>query len=70
MNNRIIYYNDELNDEFSLKKIKPITIDENYKYKHNILWDLCSFVLQNFISMPLKYFYAKLKFKHKSYKEF
>ena len=65
MSNKIIYYNDELNDEFSSHKINPIKIDEHYKYKHNFLWNLCSFVVQNIISMPIKYFYAKIKFNHK-----
>lgn len=64
MNQKIIYYDDELNNEFSSAKINPITIDENYKYEHNFLWNLCSFVLQNFLSMPIKMLYAKIKFKH------
>ena len=29
---KIIYYKDELNDEFSKAKIKPRVIDENYIY--------------------------------------
>lgn len=65
MEQKTIYYNDELNDEFSSAKIEPILIDENYKYKHNFLWNLCSFVMQNIISMPIKYLYAKYKFHHK-----
>lgn len=65
MEKKIIYYKDELNDEFSSAKIKPIIIDEKYKYKHNILWDLCSFVLQNFLSQPIKILYSKIKFQHK-----
>ena len=36
-NERIIYYNDELNDEFSTAKIIPRKIDENYKYMHKHL---------------------------------
>ncbi len=64
-NKKIIYYNDELNDEFSKAKIIPIKIDENFKYNHNKLWDICSFVLQNFLSMPIKVLYAKIKFKIK-----
>ena len=30
----IIYYSDELNDEFSGAEITPRKIDENYKYIH------------------------------------
>lgn len=64
-NKKIIYYKDELNDEFSTAKITPKLIDENYKYKHNKLWDICSFVFQNILSMPIKIGYTKTKFKIK-----
>jgi 1-acyl-sn-glycerol-3-phosphate acyltransferase len=65
-NEKIIYYSDELNDEFSTKKITPRVIDENYKYTHkNPLWNICSLLLQNVISMPIKVLYAKIKFKIK-----
>ena len=63
---QIYYYKDELNDEFSGAKITPRIIDENYKYIHrNPLWDFCSFLLQNVISMPIKLGYGKLKLKIK-----
>ncbi len=52
---QIIYYQDELNDEFSRAKITPRKIDENYCYLHqNPLWNFCSFMLQNVLSMPIK----------------
>ena len=57
---KIIYYEDELNDEFSTAKIIPRVIDEKYKYEHNSLWNLASYILQNFISMPIKYLYVKI----------
>ena len=62
---KIIYYEDELNDEFSTAEITPITIDEKYKYSHNIIWDICSYIIQNVISMPIKVSYSKIKFKLK-----
>ena len=63
---QIYYYKDELNDEFSGAEITPRIIDENYKYIHrNPLWDFCSFLLQNVISMPIKLLYGKLKLKIK-----
>ena len=31
-NKKVIYYNDELNDEFSEAKIIPIDVDVNYKF--------------------------------------
>ncbi len=60
----VIYYKDELNDEFSKAKISPRKIDENYKYIHkNPLWNISSYILQNILSIPIKYLYAKIKFK-------
>ena len=63
---RIIYYKDELNDEFSEAKITPRIIDENYVYEHkNPLWKFASLALQNVVSMPIKIVYSKLKFRQK-----
>lgn len=66
MKKDVIYYSDELNDEFSGSNITPRVIDENYKYIHkNIFWNIQAFLLQNVLSVPLKYLYAKLKLKIK-----
>ena len=65
MKEKIFYYSDELNDEFSSAKITPRVIDEKFKYKHGKIWDACSFIIQNIISMPIKIGYAKLKFRIK-----
>lgn len=63
---KIYYYRDELNDEFSGADITPRVIDKNYKFIHkNPLWDLCSLIIQNILSMPLKVLYGKLKFRIK-----
>lgn len=63
---KVIYYNDELNDEFSTAKITPRKIDGKYKYIHkSLLWDMSSYVLQNFLSMPIKLIYGKAKFRLK-----
>ena len=65
-NTKVIYYEDELNDEFSEVKIVPKKIDENYKYIHkNVIWNACAFLLQNVLSLPIKYLYAKIKFRIK-----
>lgn len=62
----VIYYKDELNDEFSEAKIIPRNIDGSYVYIHkNPIWRFCAFLVQNFLSMPIKYFYSKIKFKIK-----
>ena len=66
MENKIIYYEDELNDEFSEAQITPRRIDEKYKYFHkNPFWNFCSFVMQNFVSMPIKLGSMKIKFRLK-----
>lgn len=65
MDKKIFYYENELEDEFSSAKIDAIKIDEKYPYFHNNLWDLCSLIIQNFLSMPIKYLYAKIKFNIK-----
>ncbi len=62
---KVIYYTDELNDEFSTAKIEPRKIDGSYKYKHNFIWNSCSWVLKNILSMPIKIGYSKIKFKLK-----
>jgi len=65
-NKKIIYYEDELNEDFSEAKITPRRIDEKYKYFHkNPFWNFCSYLIQNFISMPIKVIYSKVKFRLK-----
>lgn len=59
---RIIYYSDELNDEFSEAEITPRVIDKNFRYFHRKPWDICSLVIQNVLSMPIKILYQKCKF--------
>lgn len=60
---KTIYYNDELNEEFSEAKIEPRKIDGTYKYEHkNFFWNISAYLIQNIISVPIKFIYAKLKF--------
>lgn len=59
---KVIYYTDELNEEFSEAQITPRVIDKDFPYFHNRIWDLCSLVIQNVLSMPIKVIYQKLKF--------
>lgn len=65
MRENVVYYENELEDEFSKAKITPIRIDENYNYSHNLLWNFCSYIFQNILSMPIKLIYAKIKFNIK-----
>lgn len=62
---KIIYYTDEINNEFSKAKITPKTIDKNFKYEKNRIWEVFSFLFQNILSMPIKTLYLKIKFNHK-----
>ena len=62
---KIIYYKDELNEEFSTAKITPRKIDKDYKYHRSTIWEFCSYFLQNIFSMPIKVLYLKIKFRHK-----
>ena len=56
----VIYYSDELNEEFSTAKIEPRKIDNTYKYEHkNIFWNIAAFLVQNVFSVPIKFLYAK-----------
>ncbi len=59
---KTIYYTDELKDEFSRADITPRVIDVNFKYFHGRCWDVCSWLVQNVFSMPIKILYQKLKF--------
>lgn len=65
MEQKIVYYTDELNDEFAPAKIKPRVIDENFKYRKGFIWNCISYLVQNVLSMPIKIGYAKIKFSHK-----
>ena len=63
---KTIYYKDELNEEFSTAKIVPRKIDENYKYIHkSVIWNAIAVLLRNVLSVPIKFLYAKIKFKIK-----
>lgn len=62
METGVIYYTDELNEEFSEARITPRVIDGSYRYFHGKLWDICSLVIQNVLSMPVKLLYQKIKF--------
>lgn len=59
---KVIYYSDELNEEFSEAQITPRVVDRNFRYFHGRIWNLCSLAVQNVFSMPVKCLYAKLKF--------
>ena len=62
---QVIYYKDEVNEEFAPSKLTPRIIDKSFKYEKNAIWEVCSTLFQNILSMPIKIGYAKLKLRIK-----
>ena len=63
---KIIYYSDELNDEFSVAQITPKKIDESYKYYHKSVWKrITHFFWYRMIFTPIAFFYTKFVLHHK-----
>ena len=58
---KIIYYSDELHDDFAnTKGAKPIKVTADYKFlKKGPLWRLGSFILYRFIATPLAYLFCR-----------
>ena len=40
-------------------------IKEKFKYKKGLIWNACSLFIQNVLSMPIKWCYLRIKFRHK-----
>lgn len=60
---KIIYYQDELNDDFAGISRSKKTIDDNYRYiNKNALWRSLEFIAYRIIMTPIAYFYSRLKF--------
>ena len=57
---KIIYYQDELNDDFAGMSIKKKTVDNDFKYIHkNHIWKFFSFLTYYCIAMPYAFLYEK-----------
>lgn len=66
MKKQTVYYEDELNDEFSTAEIKAKKIDKNYKYERDSFFSkIFSFFVYRMIATPIAFFYLKIKFHHK-----
>lgn len=64
---QVIYYSDELNDEFSVAKITPKVIDESWVYCHDSLWKRFTHVFwYRVVATPIAKFYTKWSFRHKT----
>lgn len=60
---KIVYFTDEQNDEFSSAKITPRTIDGNYRYVHkNAFYRFFSAFLYRIVAKPLAFLFLKIKF--------
>lgn len=56
---KIIYYKDELNDDFAGTKINTKPIDKNFKYiKKSFIWKFFSWVIYYLIAVPIVAFYC------------
>ncbi len=63
---KIIYYENELSDEFSETVLERPTIDENYVYCNDSKWRCFThFFWYRVIAMPLAFLYTKTAFHHK-----
>ncbi len=63
---KIIYYTDELNDEFSQAQITAKKIDGNYRYEQNSLFKKFTHVFwYRIIAMPIAFAFLKLRFAHR-----
>jgi 1-acyl-sn-glycerol-3-phosphate acyltransferase len=59
---KVIYYSDELNDEFSTAVIEPIRIDGDYAYDG--FSRFAHFFWYRIVAMPIAFFYTKFAFRH------
>ena len=62
---KTIYYNDELNDEFSDAKITAKPIDENYDYDGGVKRRIGRFFWYGMLAKPLGFLFLKVKFGHR-----
>ena len=63
---RIIYYKDELNDEFAGDSIKPRPIDEKYWYGDNsFFFRSMRFFWYRIFAFPIAFAFLKIKYHHK-----
>ncbi len=63
---KIIYYSDELTDEFAGDDLKPKVIDENYIYTPKGIWKkFTKFFWYRIVATPLAFLYMKISLHHK-----
>lgn len=62
---KIIYYTDELNDEFSGTDFVPRKIDGSYSYEGGVLRKIGHIFWYHMIAIPCAYLFLYFKFRHK-----
>lgn len=63
---KIVYYSDELNDDFSPTKIKNKPLKDNFKYvKRSPFWKLCAWLTYYCVAVPFGSLFCWLKFRTK-----
>lgn len=63
---KIVYYTDELNDDFADQKIKKKQLKENFKYvKRNPFWTFCAWVAYYIFAVPFGAIFCWIKFRAK-----
>jgi 1-acyl-sn-glycerol-3-phosphate acyltransferase len=66
MRDKVIYYTDELTDEFSNAAITPKRIDGSYRYLRKGFIDrFAHILLYRIIAEPIAWLFLKIKFNHK-----
>ena len=64
--NRVIYFSDEKNDEFSGADITPRAIDASYKYdRSSFFYSIARFFWYRMVAVPIAYCYLKIVLGHK-----
>ena len=63
---KVVYYSDELNDDFAQLGIKRKPLGEDFEYIHrNPIWNTCSFVVYRLIAQPLVFVFVKVAHRQK-----
>ena len=60
-NKRVVYYDDDINDDFAGTNIHQCTVDETFPYVHtNPIWKVLAFIAYYLIAFPLVWFFEKV----------
>ena len=66
MEEKIVYYTDELSDEFSPTQLGTVKIGDDYCYIKRGVWKkFTHFFWYRIVAMPLAFLYTKIKFSHR-----